>query len=118
MVCHIDDKDDITMPASGDTQPSSGVRKSPTPAQRRVHEAIVSLSNQMGHAPTFREVAAEVGVNVSTVLSHVAGLEDGGWLRRRPHCPRTMVAHPLEDADPTDVAGGTGAAKESVQKRV
>lgn len=67
------------------------IRRRPSATQQRVLDAIIELGEELGHAPSLREIAARTGTSVSTVHHHVRRLVAAGWVRRRADQPRTLV---------------------------
>jgi repressor LexA len=99
--------------------------------QRQVLEFIDESLRSRGYPPSVREIGEAVGLSSpSTVHSHLAALEDKGFLRRDPTKPRAidLVYEPLSTAPVEratvryvplvgDVAAGTGVlASEQIQE--
>lgn len=54
-----------------------------TPAQRRVYQAIAELEQELGYAPTLRQVADRAGLrSTATVHAHLQRLLQAGLIRR------------------------------------
>jgi repressor LexA len=54
-----------------------------TPAQQRVYEAIHELEQELGYAPSTREIGERAGyASTSTVHHHLERLLREGWIRR------------------------------------
>ena len=54
-----------------------------TPAQRRVYQAIAELEQELGYAPTLRQVADRAGLrSTATVHAHLKRLLQAGLIRR------------------------------------
>ncbi|MFD4577949.1 hypothetical protein ACFWNK_37185 [Streptomyces sp. NPDC058417] len=71
--------------------PGDGDRPVLTERQLRVLTAVIDVTAQRGHAPTFREIADLAGVSSpSTVVHHVSTLIRQGLLHRPPRTPRAM----------------------------
>src|SRR3954449_8640130 len=102
-----------------------------SPRQRQVLELIDESIRSRGYPPSVREIGEAVGLSSpSTVHSHLAALEDKGFLRRDPTKPRAidlvyepMSGAPVERATVRyvplvgDVAAGTGVlAAEQIQE--
>jgi SOS-response transcriptional repressor LexA len=61
-----------------------------TPRQREVCDAIVTLTERMGHPPTLREVGAFLGTLPSDVHQKLARLRRDGRVEWKPHQCRTL----------------------------
>jgi len=70
--------------------------------RRRILRFVKEFGRREGYSPSYREIAEELGLAVSTVSYHVSVLEQEGSLRRGPGQPRTIV----EPAYPTTRAVG------------
>jgi len=70
--------------------------------RRRILRFVQEFGRREGYSPSYREIAEELGLAVSTVSYHVSVLEQEGSLRRGAGQPRTIV----EPADPTPRAEG------------
>lgn len=54
-----------------------------TPGQRRVYQAIAELEQELGYAPTVREIGERAGLrSTSTVHGHLKRLLQAGLIRR------------------------------------
>jgi len=54
-----------------------------TPAQRRLYQAIAELEQELGYAPTLRQIAERAGLrSTSTVHAHLQRLLQAGLIRR------------------------------------
>lgn len=62
-----------------------------TRARARVLAAIAALTAELGYAPSLREIAARVGLGVSTTAYHVEELTEAGAITRKPHTPRSIT---------------------------
>jgi repressor LexA len=51
---------------------------------------VRAFHDERGYGPTYREIATEIGLAVSTVQSHVRQLLEAGELTSEPHLPRTL----------------------------
>lgn len=60
--------------------------------RERIHREIKLFSKVNGFAPSVREIAATVGVALSTAQIHLDKLEAEGRLLRNKNGPRTMRA--------------------------
>lgn len=60
--------------------------------RERVHQEIKLFSKANGFAPSAREIAATVGIALSTTQVHLDKLEADGRLLRIKNSPRTMRA--------------------------
>ena len=70
--------------------------------RHRILRFVQEFGRREGYSPSYREIAEELGLAVSTVSYHVSVLEQEGSLRRGAGQPRTIV----EPADPTTRAEG------------
>jgi repressor LexA len=64
--------------------------------RRRILRFVQEFGRREGHSPSYRQIAEELRLAVSTVAYHVSVLEQIGSLRRGPGQPRTIV----KPADP------------------
>jgi SOS-response transcriptional repressor LexA len=62
-----------------------------TVTRARVLAAIRTLTAELGYAPSLREIAARVGLNLSTTAYHVGELADAGAIKRQPGIPRSIT---------------------------
>ncbi len=68
------------------------MKKSISDLERRILDFIVSESRKKGYKPTYREIAAAVGLkNASGVWHHINNLEKLGYLKRDSNLPRTLT---------------------------
>jgi repressor LexA len=71
----------------------------PTRRQKEILEAVLSLTAELGRAPTLLDIASRVGLaSVSTVHKHLELLEERGLLRRRHGRRRTIELLPAGQA--------------------
>jgi repressor LexA len=63
-----------------------------------VFEAIQQHIAEHGYAPSVRELAQIVGVNLSTTHVHLRNLERDGKISREPGLPRTITLGSREEA--------------------
>lgn len=56
----------------------------------RIVDAIRRMTAEKGHAPTRREIAAELGIGTQTVQDHVATMLGVGLLGQTANSPRTL----------------------------
>ena len=70
--------------------------------RRRILRFVQEFGRREGYSPSYREIAEELGLAVSTVSYHVSVLEQEGSVRRGAGQPRTIV----EPADPVTRADG------------
>jgi repressor LexA len=68
----------------------------------RILRFVQEFGRCEGYSPSYREIAEELGLAVSTVAYHVSVLEQEGALRRGAGQPRTIV----EPVDPATRAEG------------
>jgi repressor LexA len=74
--------------------------------RRRILRFVQEFGRREGYSPSYREIAEELGLAVSTVSYHVSVLEQEGSLRRGAGQPRTIV-------EPADLV--TGAEGDAVE---
>ena len=72
--------------------------------RRRILRFAQDFWQREGYSPSYREIAEELGLALSTVSYHVSVLKQEGVLRREPRQPRTIS----EPADPAPLAMGDG----------
>jgi repressor LexA len=71
-----------------------------TRRQREVLEFVRAEVNQRGFPPSVREIGRAVGLSSSsTVHSHLAALEEKGFLRRDPSKPRALEVLDYRDTE-------------------
>jgi len=71
-----------------------------TRRQREVLEFVRAEVNQRGFPPSVREIGQAVGLSSSsTVHSHLAALEEKGFLRRDPSKPRALEVLDYRDTE-------------------
>lgn len=73
--------------------------------RRKIVGFVQEFVRREGYSPSYREIAEELGLAVSTVFYHVAVLKREGTLRRSTGQPRTIT----EPADPVSLAEGDQA---------
>lgn len=61
-----------------------------TPRQMDIVLAIRNHRHVKGYPPTFRELAALVGISRVTTVQHVKALIKKGIIRKQPHQARTL----------------------------
>jgi repressor LexA len=61
-----------------------------TPAQRRIFEAVRRLTAQGGQPPILEEIASRVGLQKSTVHSHLTRLKNARLVTWEAHTPRSL----------------------------
>lgn len=83
-------------------------------AQLDALRVIDELVGAAGFAPSYGEVAAEMGVCKSNVARYVAALEARGWLARSPHAARSLVVLRRPPALIEGPVGVTGAGRAAV----
>lgn len=102
-----------------------------TPRQRQILEFIDAYAREHTYPPSVREIARGVGLSsTATVHTHLAALQDKGYLRRDPTKPRAIEVHfesgsgaalsrsPVKHVPLVgDVAAGTGVlAAENIEE--
>ena len=71
----------VICPRCGQTAPAN--RRPLTKAQRQLYDTFVDLSDRNRVAPTFQELADELGYNsVGTIADHIKTLVGKGWFVR------------------------------------
>lgn len=61
-----------------------------TATRTRVLAAITALTAELGYAPSLREIAARVGLGVSSTARQVHLLAEAGAVTHRPGIPRSI----------------------------
>lgn len=70
-----------------------------TPRQRECLDFIFNFSVEHGYSPSFREMAAAMGLaSTSGVHRLVLALEKRGYIRRLPRADRSIIVIELEAA--------------------
>ena len=72
----------------------------------RILVFVQEFGRREGYSPSYRDIAAELGLAVSTVSYHVSVLQSEGSLRREPEQPRTIT----EGEASSPAAAGDAAA--------
>jgi SOS-response transcriptional repressor LexA len=62
-----------------------------TVTRARVLAAIAALTAELGYAPSLREIAARVGLGVSSTARQVRLLAEAGAIKRQPGIPRSIT---------------------------
>jgi repressor LexA len=62
--------------------------------RRKILQFVQEFTRCQGYSPSYREIAEELGLAVSTVSYHVSVLKQVGLLRREAGQPRTIVEGP------------------------
>lgn len=62
--------------------------------RRKILQFVQEFARREGYSPSYREIAEELGLAVSTVSYHVSVLKQEGLLRREARQPRTIVKAP------------------------
>jgi repressor LexA len=62
--------------------------------RRKILQFVQEFARREGYSPSYREIAEELGLAVSTVYYHVSVLKREGLLRRGAGQPRTIVEAP------------------------
>lgn len=77
-----------------------GYQRELTARQRQILDYIRSEIHRRGFPPSVREIGEAVGLSSSsTVHSHLAALEEKGFLRRDPSKPRALEVLDYRDTD-------------------
>jgi len=91
------------------------MEKRPTKKQKELLNFIDGFIKGNGYGPSYREIMRALDYkSVSTVATHVDGLIQRGWLRKRDNEARTLeVVAPGEESTPAVVVGAmSGVEKE------
>jgi repressor LexA len=59
--------------------------------RRKILQFVQEFGRREGYSPSYREIADELGLAVSTVSYHISLLKQEGLLRREARQPRTIV---------------------------
>jgi repressor LexA len=59
--------------------------------RRRILRFVQEFADREGYSPSQRQIAAELGLSVSTVNYHVTILQMEGSVHREPGQPRTIA---------------------------
>jgi repressor LexA len=62
--------------------------------RRKILQFVQEFARREGYSPSYREIAEELGLAVSTASYHVSVLKQEGLLRREARQPRTIVKAP------------------------
>jgi repressor LexA len=65
--------------------------------RRKILQFVQEFGRREGYSPSYREIADELGLAVSTVSYHISLLKQEGLLRREARQPRTIVEVPVSD---------------------
>src|SRR5260370_37501876 len=59
--------------------------------RRRILGFVQEFGRREGYSPSYRDIAEELGLAISTVSYHVSVLQNEGSLHREPGQPRTIT---------------------------
>lgn len=63
-----------------------------TNRQRQIYEVLISYIAEYGFAPTVREMCKLTGLaSTSSITLHLKTIEDKGYIKRYPSCPRAIT---------------------------
>lgn len=66
------------------------MKKPLTPNQKRLYDAIKSLSKKNGFAPTYKDLADEIVKMPGEVFAMVSAMERNGWVTREAGKSRSL----------------------------
>jgi repressor LexA len=69
---------------------SNCVRMPAATGERKILQFVQEFGRREGYSPSYREIADELGLAVSTVSYHISLLKQEGLLRREGRQPRTI----------------------------
>jgi repressor LexA len=58
--------------------------------QTEIFQFIFDYHQQNGYSPTLREIAAGVGLSLSTVMAHIQAMKDKGCVDWEPNSARSI----------------------------
>lgn len=89
------------------------MEKRPTKKQKELLNFIDGFIKGNGYGPSYREIMRALDYkSVSTVATHVDGLIQRGWLRKRDNEARTLEVVGIAEATTPTVAVGTASTTE------
>lgn len=96
------------------------MEKRPTKKQKELLNFIDGFIKGNGYGPSYREIMRALDYkSVSTVATHVDGLIQRGWLRKRDNEARTLeVVAPNEEPTPTVVVGTISGVEKELRAKI
>jgi len=96
------------------------MEKRPTKKQKELLNFIDAFIKGNGYGPSYREIMRSLDYkSVSTVATHVDGLIQRGWLRKRDNEARTLeVVEPGEDSTPALVVGAISSVEKELRAKL
>ena len=92
----------------------------PTKKQKELLNFIDGFIKGNGYGPSYREIMRALDYkSVSTVATHVDGLIQRGWLRKRDNEARTLeVVAPGEESTPNVVVGAISGVEKEIRSKL
>lgn len=96
------------------------MEKRPTKKQKELLNFIDGFIKGNGYGPSYREIMRALDYkSVSTVATHVDGLIQRGWLRKRDNEARTLeVVAPNEERTPIVVVGAMSGVEKEIRAKL
>lgn len=96
------------------------MEKRPTKKQKELLNFIDGFIKGNGYGPSYREIMRALDYkSVSTVATHVDGLIQRGWLRKRDNEARTLeVVAPGEESTPAVVVDATSSVEKEIRAKL
>lgn len=96
------------------------MEKRPTKKQKELLNFIDGFIKGNGYGPSYREIMRALDYkSVSTVATHVDGLIQRGWLRKRDNEARTLeVVAPGDEPTPAVVVGATSGVEKELRAKL
>jgi SOS-response transcriptional repressor LexA len=96
------------------------MEKRPTKKQKELLNFIDGFIKGNGYGPSYREIMRALDYkSVSTVATHVDGLIQRGWLRKRDNEARTLeVVAPGDEPTPAVVIGATSGVEKELRAKL
>lgn len=96
------------------------MEKRPTKKQKELLNFIDGFIKGNGYGPSYREIMWALDYkSVSTVATHVDGLIQRGWLRKRDNEARTLeVVAPGEESTPAVVVDATSSVEKEIRAKL
>ena len=96
------------------------MEKRPTKKQKELLNFIDGFIKGNGYGPSYREIMRALDYkSVSTVATHVDGLIQRGWLRKRDNEARTLeVVAPGEEPTPEVMVGAISSVEKEIRAKL
>ena len=96
------------------------MEKRPTKKQKELLNFIDGFIKGNGYGPSYREIMRALDYkSVSTVATHVDGLIQRGWLRKRDNEARTLeVVAPSDEPTPAVVVGAIPGIEKELRAKL